>query len=353
MENINLSRTLEGFSGERRFQLYRELWRRAAKYEVLTDFPLHLDIELCGLCNLRCDDCFQNGLIEKPLGFMSFDLFRDIIEQATEKGLCAIKLQVRGESFLHPHLFDCIRYAKEAGVMDVQITSNATLFDDQRIRNILDSGIDALIISLDQHHRKSYECKYRGRSYSDVETSIKKLLNLRKKLEKSQPWIRIQASTPDITAESAERTRADILSKYPEADLVYISRMHDFRESCDSYPDLHTNYRISPCSYLMQRLAIYYNGDVTTCDMDYNNRFQLGNVFNQSMQEIWLSEKMQSLRGIHKNGNRKSMPICKHCIACIESRNGAFVDGSLLHVADSEITTSQPGGTRPGHRPPF
>lgn len=341
MENISLSSIFEGLNPERRFQLYRELWGRAARYEVLTDFPLHLDIELCGLCNLRCNDCFQNGLIEKPLGLMSFDLFRDIIEQGTEKGLCAIKLQVRGESFLHPHLFDCIRHAKKAGVMDVQITSNATLFDDECIQNILDSGIDALIISLDHHHRKSYECKYRGRSYSDVETSIKKLLSLRKKQGKSQPWIRIQSSIPDVTAESVERARADVLRKYPDADLVYISRMHDFKEGRDSYPDLHINYRMLPCGYPMQRLAIYYNGEVTTCDMDYNNRLQLGTVISQSVQEIWLSEKMQSLREMHMSGNRKNTPICKHCIASIESRNGVYVDESFLHVADSEITAGE------------
>ena len=106
MKLFNLGECLNELKGDERFKMYRELWRESGNFKLLPNFPLHLDIELSGICNLRCESCYQNGLIESPLGLMDFKLFQRIVDEGAEKGLCALKLQIRGESFLHPRLFD-------------------------------------------------------------------------------------------------------------------------------------------------------------------------------------------------------------------------------------------------------
>ena len=126
MEYVDLVKRFDGLSELAKFDAYRKLWPEAANYSILSSFPLHLDLELSGVCNFSCTSCFQNGLIEGPLGFMEYELFKKIIDEGVAKGLCAIKLQIRGESFLHPRIFDCIRYAKGKGVLDIQITTNGS-----------------------------------------------------------------------------------------------------------------------------------------------------------------------------------------------------------------------------------
>ena len=293
------------------------MWHQAGRYEILTDFPLHLDIELSGICNLKCEFCFQNGLIETPLGLMDFELFKKIIDEGRAKGLCAIKLQVRGESFLHPRLFDCIKYAKDAGILDVQITTNGTLLNEERLQMILDSGLDGIIFSFDNHHSMSYGNHYKKHVYSDVEEGIRAFLALRKSRGKKSPWVRVQASVQPATDDELARLKLEVRGKYPEADAIDINRIHDFREDRSPYPDLHTHYTMLPCNYLMQRLTIFWNGDVTTCCVDYNNCFQLGNVQKSAISEIWLSKQMNNLRQMHINGQRKKIRRCKSCVVGI------------------------------------
>ena len=336
MKVISLKNYLQDFSDECLFKRYRKLWRQAEKYEILLNFPLHLDIELSGVCNLNCEFCFQNKLITRPLGFMDFDLYKKIIDEGSSKGLCSIKLQVRGESFLHPNIFDAIDYAKKNSVMDIQITTNATMLNESFCTKIIKSGLDGIIFSVDKQHQNSFNCKIATKNnYSTIEKSIKKFLDIREKIGSHKPWVRLQTSIEETDSESINRNKDYIKSKFPQANLIVINRIQNYKDDEDTYPELQKNYRLLPCSFLMQRIAIFWNGEVTTCCMDYNNRFQLGNVNEENIQEIWLSEKLHKARNLHFNGNRIHMPICKHCHACTESITDQIdVDKTPRNFAD-------------------
>lgn len=335
LKKVNLPSLFSDLDRDQRFQLYRDLWQRSGNYEILTHFPLHLDIELAGICNLSCESCFQNGLIKAPLGIMAFNLFEHIIDEGLKNGLCATKLQIRGESFLHPRLFDCIAYAKQRGVMDVQITTNGTLLNQDNINKIMSSELDAIILSVDGHHGYSFNKKHRNGDYTAIERKIKSLLETRAKLGKSRPWVRLRASIPEANEAALMETKHLLETKFSEADIFIVGRIHDFRDDTDSFPDLHSSYELKPCSYLMQRLAVFWNGEVTTCCMDYNNRFQLGNVTSQPIAQIWQSEQMSNFRKIHLENTRTSMPICKHCHACLHVKNPTVVqDNTPRHIAD-------------------
>ena len=335
-KQVNLKTLFFKLNQHEKFEQYRKLWHKTSAYKILTDFPLHLDIELSGICNLKCVSCFQNGLIEGKLGFMSFDLYKQIINEGLEKGLCAIKLQIRGESFLHPNFFECIAYAKEKGILDVQVTTNGTLLNNDNIQKILDSKLDAIILSVDSHHEDSFKQKKHLKNYTTVEQSIKSLLEQRKKQCKLSPWVRLRSSIAKCDSNSFDRAKDYLKKKFPEADVYIVGKIHDFRDNKDSYTDLNTNYYLAPCSYLMQRLAIFWNGDVTTCCMDYNNRFKLGNVTSQNIDDIWLSSKMNSFRKIHYDQQRSTMPICKHCHACTKIKTDKEVqDITKRHFMDT------------------
>jgi radical SAM protein with 4Fe4S-binding SPASM domain len=311
---ISLSATFKNMNIDEKFNCYRKLWLEAEKYKVLTDFPLHLDIELSGKCNLNCEFCFQNELDQKYLGLMRKDLFVKILDEGVSKGLCAIKLQIRGESFLHPELYEMIRLAKEKGILDVQITTNGTLLTKKNINRIFQSGLDGIIFSVDYHHEDGLK-SISNKPYASVEESIMKFLDERDGLDKHKPWVRIQTAIPSETnnTETLQHTKVLLEKKFPLADIIVVSDTFNYKDDEDSIPNLRTHYRLLPCAYLMQRLSIFWDGKVTACCMDYMNKFQLGNLNENTIQEIWLSEKMQLFRDKQLSGERKDMPICKHC----------------------------------------
>lgn len=336
MQQVDIAAAFKGLSLEEKFRVYRELWHKAGAYEIITSFPLHLDLELSGVCNFSCASCFQSGLITTPLGLMDDELFTKIIDEGVEKGLCAIKLQIRGESFLHPRLFECIAYAKKRGILDTQITTNASLLTEERIQQVLHSGLDAIIFSVDSHHGSNLgKGGNTGKTYSDIESTIKSFLQARKESGQDRPWVRIQSSIPDMSSGPFQQAKQYLAENFPDADVNVVSRIHNFRDDTDAYPDLHENYELQPCSYLMQRLAIFWNGQTTACCSDYNNRFQLGDAAIQTIEEIWHTEKISKFRALHLENRRKEMPICRHCVACIRSKNdGVIQDRTKGHIAD-------------------
>ena len=225
MKPLKLFETLNDLGLQAGFQRYRQLWAEAAAFRCLTDFPMHLDIELSGKCNLRCTHCFQNGLIEGELGFMDYGLFTRVIDEATAAGLCAVKLQVRGESMLHPQFFDAMHYAKAAGVMDVQLTTNATLLDDEANERLLAGSLDGIIFSVDSHHGDSFKQRYRAADYSPVEKKIVRFLERRAELGLIRPWVRLQTAVACLDAETARSVKNEVARRFPGAELIAVNRM--------------------------------------------------------------------------------------------------------------------------------
>ena len=335
LDHVSTKKAFENLDINKQFHVYRYLWRKSGAYEILTDYPLHLDMELSGKCNFQCEDCFQNGMIEGELGLMDPALFKDIIREGVQNGLCAVKLQIRGESFLHPDIFDLIRFAKNSGVLDVQITTNGSLLNKEKIHHLLESGIDAVIFSVDSHHQNNFK-ETKAESYQKkTENLINYLLERRKEDNRGKPWVRIRSSIANADIDTSGQVKTYLKNTFPLADIYIVGRLHNFSDSEDSYPDLHVNYRLDKCAYLTQRLAVFWNGDVTTCCMDYNGRFELGNVKKMSMKDIWLSEKMNHLRRRHLQGKRDTVPICRHCHACITPVNQKiYHDTQKRHKAD-------------------
>src|SRR2546428_2776903 len=111
------------------FAEYRRQWFEAPANFVVRDFPLNLDIETTGVCNLLCPFCsttFKQWGPDAP-GYMKMDLYKRIIDEGAANGLYAIKLSFRGEPMLHPHLVEMVAYAKAKGILDVTFNTNATL----------------------------------------------------------------------------------------------------------------------------------------------------------------------------------------------------------------------------------
>ena len=58
------------------FDDYRQKWDGAINAKFLSDFPIHIDLELTSNCNLKCEMCWQSKDPDAfARGFMSKKLF--------------------------------------------------------------------------------------------------------------------------------------------------------------------------------------------------------------------------------------------------------------------------------------
>ncbi len=77
----------------------------------ILDYPHRIVIELTPQCNLSCSMCPRN-YVQTNDGYMSKDLWQRLIDDIAKTEPDAIVLPFwRGESLLHPHFIELIKYA--------------------------------------------------------------------------------------------------------------------------------------------------------------------------------------------------------------------------------------------------
>ena len=66
------------------------------------------------------------------------------------------------------------------------------------------------------------------------------------------------------------------------------------------------------CNIPWETLTIAWDGTVLPCCFDYNSRYVLGNIKDQSLSEIWNGKAMQALRQEFIS-NKVCNALCKRC----------------------------------------
>ena len=125
--------------------------------------PVCLYLEVTNRCNLLCETCPRTFEALEPPADMSMDLFRSIVDQVP--GVKRVVLHGVGEPMLVKHLPDMVRYLKARGT-HVLFNTNGTLLAPRKHREIIDTGLDELRVSLDAAEVATF-LKVRGKDMFD------------------------------------------------------------------------------------------------------------------------------------------------------------------------------------------
>lgn len=130
---------------------------RVAPYLPLK-FPVHVDIELAGKCQLACTMCpYGTGDFDKSKqGMMTRDMAIMVLEHAKQGGAKSIKLNFRGEPGLSKNLACIAETAQKLGFTEVAINTNLTSFTSQRLVKAA-QHLDLIIVSIDGATKETYE----------------------------------------------------------------------------------------------------------------------------------------------------------------------------------------------------
>lgn len=132
--------------------------------------PRRLQVEVTASCNLSCRMCIVSYRPRLPRSAsMDVDSFKRLVEGLP--GLESVVLQGIGEPLLAPGLFDMIRWATGRGIR-TEFNSNATLLSPAAGQRLIDSGLDALHISLDGATAETYEFIRQGARFDAVTRNI-------------------------------------------------------------------------------------------------------------------------------------------------------------------------------------
>lgn len=293
------------------FKEYRRRWNHNPPNFVADSFPIHLDIESTNACNLKCPFCATTTEHWGPSksGLMDLGLYRKIIDEGAENGLCAIKLSLRGEPLIHKQLHEMIRYAKDKGILDVYFNTNGMLLTEEVSQQLIVAGLDRISISFEGMEKARYEMYRPGAVFETVIKNVETLLNVRRRLGVKNPQVRVQTVLLPELKETFDQYVAFWDDKVDE--VAYL----DAREEGPQY-DHRGALADWACPFLWQRMTILWDGTILPCLMHGLDDFSLmalGNVNNDSIKELWRGARETEIRALHMKGAAHKLEACDRC----------------------------------------
>lgn len=296
---------------------YRREWEERPQKRIVGDVPLHLDLEATSACNLLCTMCPRTEMMEQgtfwKVQAFEMDAYRRIIDEGAKAGLRSIKYNYLGEPLANPQLPDMVRYAKDAGLVDVMFNTNAALLTEERSRQLIDAGLDKLFFSFDSPNPEDYNRIRVGADYYEVLHNIRRFHEIREEMGSVTPFTRVSMV---LMQENRDQWEAYRELFHPIVDAVaYVDYLdHSGMEKSDrTLVAVGSRQKKFCCPQLWQRMFVHPDGVVTPCCIDAAREMQMGNVFENSLAEIWQGEAYQNLRAMHADGHFEQSPTCANC----------------------------------------
>lgn len=77
--------------------------------------------------------------------------------------------------------------------------------------------------------------------------------------------------------------------------------------------DVESKKKFERCPWIFQKIMIASNGNVVLCCSDFHEEVVLGNVKNQTVKEIWDSERFRKYREYHAGKKGRELLLCDRC----------------------------------------
>jgi radical SAM protein with 4Fe4S-binding SPASM domain len=293
---------------------------------VQRGLPLSVAIEPTTSCNLRCPECIS-GLraFTRPTGMMKEETFRKIIDELSST-LSYLIFYFQGEPFLHPQLSEMVKYAHTQNIYTATST-NGHFLDAENAKDIVQSGLDRIIVSIDGITQEVYEQYRIGGKLDKVFDGVKELVKQRKDLKSRTPHIILQF----IVMGQNEHQKNDVKKLGLQLGVDEVRRktaqVYEFEKGSSFIPADESfsrytksengsynikNKLLNHCWKLWHSPVMTWDGNIVPCCFDKDANHPMGNMMEQDFKSIWFGDKYKLFRQ-QLFSNRKEIDICKNC----------------------------------------
>ncbi len=288
--------------------------------------PWSLSIETGTFCNLSCLECPSGQKqFHRPTGYLSLENFKIIIDQQKDYLIWLI-MYFQGEPYMNKDFFDMVSYAKKNNIF-TSTSTNAHFLDKENAKKTINSGLDKIIISLDGTTQESYE-KYRiGGDYQSVINGINNLVQTKKELRASNPYIIVQFIVfktnehqiteikklkKELKFDKLEIKTAQIYSSTDNNQLIPKNKAFSRYKQKDNGKWVVKHSLKNKCKRMWQSAVITWDGNVLPCCFDKDGDYVMGNILDESFEDIKRRTNYKEFRN-KVFSNRKDIDICRNC----------------------------------------
>lgn len=298
---------------------------KTLRWDRVRNMPYRYTIDPINLCNLRCPLCPTGlGILKRPRGRMRLEDFKRLIDEIAPWAYL-VDLYNWGEPFLHPDIFEMIRYACESRIV-VRLSSNLNHFDRQMAIQTVQSGLHCIVVSIDGATEETYQRYRRHGSLEVVLRNLRYLAEARKSCDADKPLIIVRMLVNRYNEKEIQTLRQMVLGVgadlFAVGDLFIDTFSAEQRKEWLPANPVYSSYQYTNiqntwhCSDLWESMTVNWDGGVVPCCWIHNAAYDFGNVFESSVYDIWNGDSYVTARRSlsHKNpiANFRKV-ICTEC----------------------------------------
>jgi radical SAM protein with 4Fe4S-binding SPASM domain len=288
--------------------------------------PFSLSIEPTTACNLGCPEC-PSGLKQftRPTGRLQLDAHKKILNQLS-KTVFYINYYFQGEPFLHPQFLELIKEAKKHKIYTATST-NAHFITEKKAEEIVLSGLDRLIISIDGMTQSTYENYRVHGTLQKVIDGTNHLIAAKKRLNSPTPHLIFQF----LVVKQNEHEIGEVIALGKKLCVNEVrlktAQLYDYKNGNPLMPsnEKYARYKKLPdgtyalkyktgnyCWRMWSSCVFTWDTKVVPCCFDKDAKHQLGDLENTDFATIWNSKFYNSFRSAILT-NRDQIDICRNC----------------------------------------
>lgn len=272
---------------------------------------LEIQVETTAACNARCHFCpYKDPVNDTRRGkLMDADLFYKIVDEVAEiPQIRQFAFNGLGESLSDKRIYDFVAYvhAKCPKMHLLLHTNGVYLTEPRRLR---DAGLTKLVVSLNAVNAKQHE----------------KIMGLKDQFDRVCANIEKARALSGWTVTPRAVYSQD---RFTEEDVAEFQRRWGADWGTESITSYETNWinqnrtQMLPvdesqgCRRALTQIYIAYDGSLHMCCMDAFGRIKFGNVRDNTIREIYNSEKYLNFRLAHAEDRATDVPECMGCSRC-------------------------------------
>jgi radical SAM protein with 4Fe4S-binding SPASM domain len=288
--------------------------------------PISLSIEPTTACNLGCPEC-PSGLkqFSRDTGNLKAENFNRWLEQLAPT-LSYLNFYFQGEPFIHNDILQFISKASQAGIY-TSTSTNAHFITEKKAKEIVESGLDRILISIDGTTQEVYE-QYRVHgSLQKVLEGTKHLVEARKEMKSKTPHIIFQFLVVRPNEHQIEEAK-QLANEYKVDEIRFkTAQVYDYENGNPLIPTIEKYSRYkrlsngkfmvkssldNHCWRMWSGAVVTWDGKVVPCCFDKDATHEMGNLSKEDFKSIWKGKAYAMFRKQLLKG-RKEIDICKNC----------------------------------------
>lgn len=290
-------------------------------------YPVFASVEITNFCNLHCPECPVGMGQFSKMKKISFDslLYKKLINEL-KPTLEHIILYFQGEPFLNNRLPELIKYAHDSRIY-TSTSTNGQFLNKKNAKEIVQSGLDKIIISIDGSTQPVYETYRVGGDLQKAIDGINYLIEWKKTLVSITPIIEIQFLVLKSNEHQMKEMQKMAKSLHVDRLTFKTAQLYDFENGSNllTTKSRYARYKKTDngtyilkgkqpnrCWRAWSGAVINVHGEVLPCCFDKTSEYSFGNILEHSFLSCWQSKKAWGFRDkIIKN--RKQFDMCRNC----------------------------------------